>query len=202
MIKILQLKEKNISVLLFFLNFSSFLIKFIGGLNSNSLAIMSHSYDMFIDALVSGISLWAIGRENKTKEKIALIKGFLFFLFGITTICSAFKNFGESTLPNPTELGFYSFLSILINIASIFLIFRSRNESILLKTSWFACRNDFLVNLILLIDAGIIHKAVSNFPDLIISGFIGYIFISSFLETVVDLVKSGFLNLNFRSKNA
>jgi Co/Zn/Cd efflux system component len=190
MIKKLKFSEKQIFLMLFFVSTLSFSIKFIGGLRSESVALINHSYDMLIDSVVSGLSLFAIKREREFQENLALLKGGMLGLFGIISFFSLFEKFFNSYEPLGSEMFNFGIYSIILNLVSILFIARSRNESLLLKSSWLACKMDLMVNVFVLVGAYAVERYKTNFPDLLLSGFISYLFVKAFLEIYADWKKS------------
>ncbi|HMJ92892.1 MAG TPA: cation transporter, partial [Allosphingosinicella sp.] len=72
---------RRVLIIVLMLNAMMFLIEFAAGLLAQSAALMADSVDMLGDALVYGISLYALGRGIRWRAGAALIKGgFIMFL--------------------------------------------------------------------------------------------------------------------------
>lgn len=186
MIKKFSFTEKNIFILLFVISFFSFSLKFIGGLRSDSIALVNHSYDMLIDAIVSALSLFAIRKTKEFQENLALFKGLMLGSFGLISLYSLFEKLSGKYEPIAEEILTYGSYSILLNIISISFIYRSRKNSLLLKSSWLACKMDFLVNLFFLASGFTIDLFKSNIPDLIMSLIISFLFIKAFFDVFLE----------------
>ena len=65
------------------INGALFVIEFVTGWLVGSTALLADSLDMFGDATVYVLTLYALNRSEKTRAGAALIKSLLMFLFGL-----------------------------------------------------------------------------------------------------------------------
>lgn len=181
--------DSKIFISLIFLNFFAFVSKFIGGLISKSAASTSHSLDMLIDSFGSILSLFAIKKGDSAETIVSLIKAFLLLLFGVSSIYSSFRLIFDAKIPDPEALEFFTFISIGLNLISIGLLFKKRNSSILLKSSWLAVRNDFIVNILFLINTIALRNMKSLIVEFFICISIGFLFLHSFIVILFEVIK-------------
>ena len=58
------------------INFAFFIIEITTGFISKSMGLVADSLDMLADALVYGLSLWAVGSTVLRKKKVARLSGY------------------------------------------------------------------------------------------------------------------------------
>lgn len=179
------LNHQKIFKKLLFLNATIFLIKFIGGVLSGSAGVLIHSFDMLGDTLMYGISLYFALKPISWQNNLGLAKGSLLGFFGIASIYELSIKISKDQVPLVEGIGISSLLSLMINIIAISIIFRYRDQSLNLKSSWLACRNDLIANILLIFSALSVSFFNSNIPDLIVGLIISLMFIAS----AIDIIK-------------
>jgi hypothetical protein len=80
-------------VLLLAINAMMFCLEVVAGILANSTALLADSLDMFADATVYGIALYAVGKPNSVKRRTAFTSGILQGLLGLLVIGEVIRHF-------------------------------------------------------------------------------------------------------------
>jgi hypothetical protein len=89
-------KEKKLLWTVLLINLSLFILEIIAGFISESMGLVADSLDMLADAMVYGLSLYAVGHLASKKKQIAKMSGYFqmaLALFGIIEVIRRF--FGD-----------------------------------------------------------------------------------------------------------
>lgn len=107
-----------------------FFVEVAGGLYANSTALIADSMDMFADAIVYGISLYAVIRTLRHKANAALISGYFQLMLGLLIIFEiARRLFGESQPHSWFMIGF-GYVALLANVICLSLIRKHNNGEV------------------------------------------------------------------------
>jgi Co/Zn/Cd efflux system component len=134
---------------------------------------VADSLDMLADALVYGLSLFAVGKAVQYKKRVARVSGyFQLFLavFGLVEVLRRVLGGGE-------EPGFglmigISLLALAGNAASLLVLQRANSEEAHMKASWIFTTNDVLVNLGVIVAGVLVFLTGSRLPDLVVGGIV------------------------------
>src|SRR5688572_14515463 len=80
--RLAQGERRRVLVVVLAINLVMFVLEFGAGLVARSTALMADSVDMLGDALVYGVSLYALSRGPRWKAGAGLAKGIVILLFG------------------------------------------------------------------------------------------------------------------------
>ncbi|MDR0975967.1 MAG: cation transporter [Christensenellaceae bacterium] len=165
--------EKKVLIIVFALNFAFFAIELATGLISNSLGLITDSADMFADALIYGLSLFALGKAFARKKRIA------FTQCGLQTVLIAFVGFEivrrfifETPLPDYKFMIIVSAFAFIANLTSLLLLRKLNSNDTNIKASEICSRVDCGVNLGVIVGGILVLIFESKLPDLIISSLI------------------------------
>ncbi|MEZ4848185.1 MAG: cation transporter [Bacteroidia bacterium] len=85
------------------INFGLFLLEMTYGWLASSMGLIADSLDMLADAIVYGLSLWAVGAAVSRKKKIAGISGYFqmtLAVLGFMEVIRRFVGYGEIRFSN------------------------------------------------------------------------------------------------------
>lgn len=151
------------------INFVFFIIEIITGFFSGSMGLVADSLDMLADAVVYGLSLWAVGKSDVRKKRVATLSGYFQLVLaglGLTEVVRRFLGMGE--IPDFRMMIGISVLALIANSVCLFLLQKSKSREAHMKASMIFTSNDVIIN------AGVIAAGVfvllthSKYPDLII----------------------------------
>lgn len=181
--------EKKLLKVVLAINFSFFLIEVITGFIAHSMGLIADSLDMLADAIVYGLSLYAVGRALEGKKRIAKISGYLqltLAIFGFFEVIRRFLGFGET--PAFQMMILISGFALIGNFASFLLLQKSKNREAHIEASRIFTSNDVLANIGVIIAGILVYFTQSRYPDLII-GLIIFLMVATGARKILQLSK-------------
>lgn len=161
------------------LNAAMFVVEFGAGWMARSSGLMADSLDMLADALVYGLSLYAVGRGVTEKARAALLNGSLQMVLGVGVLLHVGWRISQGSTPEADTMGWIAALALVVNAACFGLLFSRRSGDINLRASWICSRNDMIANVGVLVAAGLVVWFESPWPDWLIATLVALIIIHS-----------------------
>jgi len=175
-------------LILLSINALMFVVEFALGLASESTALIADAMDMLADALVYGISLYAVGRAAYAKVKAAMFSGGVQILLGIGVIIDVARRFIVGSEPESLLMISVGFLALIANLFCLVLISKHREGEIHMRASWIFSKNDVIANIGVILGGVLVAVLASPFPDLIIGVIISTIVIKGGILIIKDAV--------------
>jgi len=166
-------QEKKLLWTVLLINFSLFVLEITTGFFSRSMGLVADSLDMFADAIVYGLSLYAVGNVAAEKKRVAKISGYFqmaLALFGLTEVIRRFLGFEE--VPVFQTMIVISLFALLGNAVSLYLLQRSKSKEAHMQASMIFTSNDVIVNIGVIIAGILVYFTNSKFPDLIVGSLV------------------------------
>lgn len=166
-------KEKKLLWTVLLINFSLFVLEFITGFFSGSMGLVADSLDMLADAIVYGLSLYAVGHVAAKKKRVAKISGYFqiaLALFGIIEVIRRFFGFEEVPVFQ-TMIGI-SLFALVGNTVSLYLLQKSKSKEAHMQASMIFTSNDVIVNIGVIVAGILVYFTNSKFPDLIVGSIV------------------------------
>ena len=85
-IEIKDQSQRGVLIWLLSINLGMFFLEIVVGWYAESTALIADALDMLADAIVYGISLYAVGRSAHHKVKAALVSGYFQGVLGLTVL--------------------------------------------------------------------------------------------------------------------
>ncbi|MFN3236513.1 MAG: cation transporter [Pseudomonadales bacterium] len=170
-----EAQEARILRWLLAINATMFLLEFGVGIAAQSTGLIADSMDMFADAAVYGVSLYAVGKAASLKLKAAHISGWLQLALAAGVLIEVLRRALYGSEPVSELMMGMGLVALAANVCCLLLIFKSRNQGAHMKASWIFSANDVLAN------AGVITAGIlvaitgSQLPDLVIGVIIGLV---------------------------
>ena len=184
----LQARQFKTLKVVLVINVGMFLVEFAAGLIAASTALLADSLDMLGDALVYGLSLYVVSRNDAWKAVSALIKGGIMALFGLFVLGqAAYKLFNPIT-PHFELIGLIGLLALAANAVCLALLWRHRAEDVNMRSVWMCSRNDIIANTSVLFAALGVWLANSQWPDLVVGLGIAVLFLRSAFHVFKDSI--------------
>ena len=162
-------QEKRLLWYVLLLNFSLFIIELTTGFISGSMGLVADSLDMLADALVYGLSLFAVGSTVIRKKAIAKTSGYFQLVLALLGLAEVLRRFlGFEQLPDFKVMLLISFLALLANSLSLYLLQRSKSREAHMQASMIFTSNDVIANIGVMAAGMLVYVTGSNKPDLII----------------------------------
>lgn len=155
------------------INFAFFLIEITTGFISKSMGLVADSLDMLADALVYGLSLWAVGSTVTRKKKVARLSGYFqlaLALLGLSEVIRRFISFEE--VPDFQTMIIVSILALVANSVCLYLLQKSKSKEAHMKATMIFTSNDIIINTGVILAGILVLLTQSKYPDLIIGSIV------------------------------
>ena len=162
-------REQRMLVAVLGINAFFFVLEMGAGWLARSLGLVADSLDMLADALVYGLALYAVGRAAGTQQRVARAAGYLQLALAIGGFVETGRRF---LYPEPSPrvgwmLGIAG-LALLGNWATLHLLGRARPGQAHIQASQIFTSTDIIVNLGVMLAAGLVYLTRSPWPDLLV----------------------------------
>lgn len=165
--------EKKLLWAVLSINFSFFVIEIISGFISGSIGLVADSLDMLADAIVYGLSIYAIGRFASKKKRVAKISGYLQLILAVFGFIEVIRKFlGLEDVPNFQMMMMISFFALIGNALCLYLLQKSKSKDAHMQASMIFTSNDVIVNIGVIIAGVLVYFTHSKFPDLIVGAIV------------------------------
>jgi Co/Zn/Cd efflux system component len=177
---------RRVLIIVLVLNAMMFVLEFGAGLVGRSAALMADSVDMLGDAMVFGISLYALRRSLRWRAGSALIKGGFILLMGVGVLAEIAVKIVWGAQPVPSIMLTFGGMALIANLSCLALLWPYRRHDVNLASTFECARNDVVANLGVLAAAGLVSLTESAWPDAIVAGAIAFMFLRSSLRVLAD----------------
>lgn len=172
-------EQRRVLIIVMIINFVMFAAEFGGGLAARSSALMADSVDMFGDAVVYALSLYALNRGPRWEAGAALAKGCVILVFGIAVIVEIADKVANGVPPSSSLMLAFGSLALAANLTCLALLWRFRHANVNMSSTFECSRNDVASNIGVLAAAGLVAFTGSYWPDIAVGGIIAVIFLRS-----------------------
>lgn len=166
-----QASDKNQARILKWLlaiNAVMFGLEFFVGLLAQSTGLIADSLDMFADAAVYGVALYAVGRSVVLKVRAAHLAGWLQVILALGALSEVIRRFVFGSDPESTLMMSFGVIALIANVLCLVLIAKSKDEGAHMKASWIFSANDVIANFGVIVAGFLVALTGSNTPDLVI----------------------------------
>lgn len=168
-------KEAGILKWLLGINAFMFFVEITVGWAAQSTGLIADSLDMFADAGVYGVALYAVGHSARMKLKAAHLSGWLQVILALGALSEVLRRFIFGSDPVSTLMMSFGLLALIANAYCLVLIAKSRDSGAHMKASWIFSANDVIANLGVILAGFLVAFTGSRYPDLVIGLIIGII---------------------------
>ena len=159
--------------LLLAINAFMFVAEMFAGLIAQSTGLIGDSLDMFADAAVYGVALYAVGRGAQLQMNAARLAGLLQLLLAIGLLIEVGRRFVFGSEPQSLSMMVVAGIALLANVLCLLLIHRHREGGVHMRASWIFSANDVLINAGVIVAGALVAWSGSRYPDLLIGSLIG-----------------------------
>lgn len=160
--------EAKVLKILLAINAGMFILEFITGILADSLGLVSDSVDMLADALVYGLSLYAVGKAISHKKFAAKMSGYFQLILAIGVCVEAIRRFVYGADPESGFMIGISALALIANVSCLFLLSKHKDGEVHMKASWIFSANDVIANIGVIIAGVLVMLTGSSIPDLVV----------------------------------
>lgn len=150
------------------INAVMFVVEIVTGWVAESTGLIADSLDMFADAAVYGLALYAVGRHAGLQLRAARLSGWLQLLLALGALAEVLRRWMVGSTPEPPLMMSIALLALAANVACLVLLAGHRDGGAHMKASWIFSTNDVLANLAVIIAGLLVAWTGSNIPDLVI----------------------------------
>lgn len=165
--------EARVLWILLGLNALMFVIEMIAGWWADSAGLISDAADMFADAVVYGVALYAVGKDAKHKLSAASIAGVLQLILALGALSETGRRILTGSSPEEFAMIGVSLLAMAVNVWCLLLISRHRHRGVHMRASYIFSANDVLANIGVILAGMLVAWSGSPLPDWIIGIVIG-----------------------------
>ncbi len=180
--------QRKVLVAVLAINAVMFVVEFGAGLIAGSAALMADATDMLGDALVYGVSLYALSRSDRWKAGAAAFKGVFILLLGLAIIGNVIAKIVSGVPPSSTLMLIFGGLALAANLVCLRLLWRFRSQDVNMASTFECSRNDVISNVGVLVAAGAVALSHSPWPDIVIALIMAMIILRSALRVLGEAV--------------
>lgn len=151
------------------INFGFFVVEMVTGLLSKSMGLVADSLDMLADALVYGLSLFAVGSTIARKKSVARASGYFQLTLAVVGFVEVLRRFiGEEPLPDFRTMIVVSILALVANAFCLYLLQKGKSKEAHMQASMIFTSNDIIINGGVILAGLLVLFSDSALPDLIV----------------------------------
>lgn len=155
------------------INAVMFVVELGSGWLAQSTGLIADSLDMFADAAVYGVALYAVGRAVALQVNAARFAGVLQLLLALGALAEVGRRFVYGSEPQSLSMMGIGLLALVANVACLWLISGHRDGGAHMRASWIFSANDVLANLGVIVAGALVAWSGSPWPDLLIGSVVG-----------------------------
>lgn len=152
-----------------------FVFELILGLLAESTGLIADSLDMFADAAVYGLALYAVGKAASMKSRAAHLAGWLQLLLALGALSEVVRRFLFGSEPESGLMMGVGLIALVANVTCLVLISKKRDRGAHMTASYIFSANDVIANLGVITAGILVAWTRSPYPDLVIGTIIGII---------------------------
>tara|TARA_R110002167_G_scaffold43085_6_gene130481 strand:- start:148 stop:762 length:615 start_codon:yes stop_codon:yes gene_type:complete len=170
-VEINDASQKKVLYWLLGINAVMFVFEMSIGLIAESTALIADSMDMFADAIIYGIGLYAIGKSLMHKANAARISGYFQFMLGATILVDIVRRSILGSEPESYLMMGMGFIALIANVICLIIIRKHKNDEVHMRASWIFSANDVIANTGVILAGALVYWLDARWPDLVI-GFV------------------------------
>lgn len=168
-------RERRTLRILLAVNVTMFAVGLVAGIVAGSTGLLSDSLDMFADATVFALSLYAVGRGKATQLRAAHVSGWLQGTLALGALGEVVRRFIQGGAPEAPIMMVIAAVSLCANSSCLWLMTKHRDGGAHMKASTIFLANDVLANLGVIAAGIIVEFTGSQYPDLVIGTIIALV---------------------------
>ena len=161
--------------LLLAINGAMFVFEMIVGLIAQSTGLIADSLDMFADAAVYGLALYAVGRAAALKVKAAHMDGWLQVVLAVGGLAEVGRRAVTGSEPESTLMMGIGLVALVANVICLVLIAKKRDRGAHMTASYIFSANDVIANAGVIVAGALVAWTGSSYPDLVIGTVIALV---------------------------
>lgn len=186
-----EIEAKSALIILLCINGFMFCAELIIGVIGESSGLVADSLDMLADAIVYGVSLYAVGRSHAVKISAARCSG----IFQVTLACGVLIDIIRRFVFGSDPVSWIMFLTGLVafaaNLTSLAILSKHRKGEVHMRASWIFSKNDIIANLGVIVAGLLVYFLESRWPDIIIGLLITVVVLRGGITILKEATEEG-----------
>lgn len=178
-IEAMRVKQSRTLKIVLLINIFLFCLTAFYGLTADSASLLSESLDDLGDAITYGLSLYVVYKSNQMKARVAFIKGCLILLGALFVLSQVVQNVIDNSVPVFEAMGIVGFFALLLNLTSLYLLTKHREQDINMSSVWECSRNDILNNVSIVLASVIVWATNLGWADIVVGSVLSLLLIKS-----------------------
>jgi Co/Zn/Cd efflux system component len=158
--------ERKTLRLLLGVNAAMFFVEIITGWLAESTGLIADSLDMFADAAVYGVSLYAVGKAARMQMRSARVSEYLQLALAFGALFEVIRRFLVGSDPEPSFMIGIALLALVANVTCMALIAKHRRGGAHMRASWIFSTTDVIANVVVILAGVLVAWTGSHLPDL------------------------------------
>lgn len=168
-------RERRTLRVLLAVNAAMFVVELGGAWFARSAGLLADSLDMFADAAVYGLALYAVGRSAAAKVRTAHVAGWLQAVLAVGALVEVARRFVAGGEPAPPLMMAMAAVALGANVFCLWLVSKHRAGGAHMKASAIFSANDVLANAGVIVAGAAVAWTGSRYPDLAIGAVIALV---------------------------
>jgi cation diffusion facilitator family transporter len=181
-----QADQRRVLLVVLAINAGMFVAEFGAGVVAGSTALMADASDMLGDALVYGLSLYALARSRRWKAGAALAKAGMMLALAAGIAVNGVAKVHSGVPPSSTLMLAFGAGALAANLYCLRLLWRFRGHDVNMASTFECSRNDVLSNMGVLVAAGLVAWLRSPWPDIAIGSAMAMLFLRSAVKVMLE----------------
>lgn len=160
-------ERKTLRILLL-INGTMFVVGIVAGVLAHSTALVADSLDMFADASVYLMSLYAVGKSAHHKNRAATLSGIFQVTLAVMVVVDVIRRFVWGSSPESGWMMAIALLALIANSYGLYLLSKHRQGEVHMRASWIFTQNDVIANFSVIVAGVLVTLFNSRFPDLVV----------------------------------
>lgn len=161
-------QERKTLLIVLSINAFMFVFELVLGLAAESTGLIADSLDMFADASVYSISLYAVGKSMTIKGKAARFSGIAQILLAVLALFDVLRRFIVGSEPVSVLMMGVGVIALIANSICLSLISKHRDGGVHMRASVIFSKNDVIANSGVIVSGALVWVLESRYPDLVI----------------------------------
>lgn len=183
-----QKDQRQVLTIVLAINAAMFVLEFGTGVIAGSVSLMADAADMFGDAMVYGLSLYALNRTDRWRNGAAVAKGVFILVLGIAVLVQVGVRLTTGVAPTSLLMAVMGSIALAANLVCLALLWRFRKQDLNMSSTFECSRNDVMANIGVLVAATGVALFNSPWPDIVIGGLIAVIFLRSAFRVLAQAI--------------
>jgi cation diffusion facilitator family transporter len=179
-----QADQRRVLLVVMAVNAAMFVAEFGAGVVAGSTALMADASDMLGDALVYGLSLYALARSARWKAGAAMAKAGMMLALAAGIAVNVYAKIESGVPPSSTLMLMFGALALAANLYCLRLLWRFRGHDVNMASTFECSRNDVLSNMGVLVAAVLVAWLRSPWPDIAIGSAMALLFLRSAIKVM------------------